>query len=63
MTVTAIKQYHDLILNKLVNVGEELDVSEARAKVLIDAKVAKLTPPAPTPEVAKEPARKKPAKK
>lgn len=39
MKVKCIIEYNDLQLGRLVKAGEELEVSEDRAKVLINAKV------------------------
>lgn len=39
MKVKCIIEYNDLQLRRLVKAGEELEVSEARAEVLINAKV------------------------
>ncbi len=44
MKVKAIVDYNDLQLNRRVKKGEELDVTEARADVLIKSKVATPTP-------------------
>ena len=52
MLVKAIKVYKDLELKRLVNAGEELNVTEARANKLIKAKVAVIIEAPPTPEVA-----------
>lgn len=63
MKVKVINEYHDKQLDRIVKVGEELDVTEARAKELIYHDVAEATTPTTTDEVATEPAPKKRAKK
>lgn len=45
MKVKAIVDYNDLQLNRRVKKGEELEVTDARAKVLIQSKVATATTP------------------
>lgn len=45
MKVKAIVDYNDLQLNRRVKKGEELEVTEARATVLIKAKVVATTTP------------------
>ena len=52
MKVKAICKYHDLKLNRLVELGEEIEVTEARAKQLVKAKVAEIVE-APTPTTEK----------
>ena len=44
MKVKCINKYQDLKLNKLINIGEEFEVTEARAKELIMAKVCEVIP-------------------
>ena len=53
MKVRAIRTYNDLQLNRMVNVGEELDVTEDRADQLIIAKVCEEIPTT-TPTVEKK---------
>ncbi len=45
MKLVAIKEYRDKELERLVKKGEEFDVTEERANVLIAAKVAKKAEP------------------
>lgn len=49
LKVKCIKEYYDLLLKKSITLDEELDVTEERAKQLINAKVATPT----TEKVAK----------
>lgn len=56
MRVKCIKQYNDLQLNKLINVGDELEVADARGKILVNAEVAEQIE---EPEVKKAPKRVK----
>ena len=57
--VKCILNYYDTKLNKSVPIGEELEVTDDRAKQLVKAKVAEITT---TPkEVAKKPRAKKEA--
>lgn len=42
MKVKCIIEYNDLQLRRLVKAGEELEVSEVRAEVLINAKVCEV---------------------
>lgn len=44
MRVKAITDYNDLELNRIVEKDEELEVEDARANILMDAKVAVLIP-------------------
>lgn len=53
MKVKAIMKYHDLQLNRLVELGEEIEVDEARAKQLEKAKVAQIVTTPTTEKVAK----------
>lgn len=55
MKVKVINEYHDKQLDRIVKVGEELDVTNERAKELIYHDVAEPT----TPEVVTEPVAKK----
>lgn len=59
MKVQVVKNYHDRLLRKDVKVGDELEVTEERANVLINAGVA--TPTTPTEKVVKKPRAKKEA--
>lgn len=63
MKVKCITNYYDLQLKRDVEINEELDVTEARGKVLINAKVCEAVDEPTTPEVATEPAPKKRASK
>lgn len=60
MKVKCILLYHDKDLKKDVQVGEEYEVSEERANLLINSKVAE---PLTTTEVVTETAPKKKATK
>ena len=44
MKVKCINTYQDLKLNKLINIGEKFEVTDARAKELIMAKVCEALP-------------------
>ena len=44
MKVKCINTQQDLKLNKLINIGEEFEVTDARAKELIMAKVCEALP-------------------
>ena len=44
MKVKCINTYQDLKLNKLINIGEKFEVTDARAKELIKAKVCEALP-------------------
>ena len=44
MRVKCINDYQDLKLGKLINIGKEFEVSDARAKELIMAKVCEALP-------------------
>ena len=44
MKVKCINTYRDLKLNKLINIGEKFEVTDARAKELIMAKVCEALP-------------------
>ena len=44
MKVKCINTYQDLKLNKLINIGEKVEVTEAWAKELIMAKVCEALP-------------------
>lgn len=59
MKVKCIKDYNDLQLKRLVTEGEELDVTEERAKVLFGAKVAEKVPTPPTEVATKAKATRK----
>lgn len=60
MKVKCIKEYNDLQLKRMVTEGEELNVTEERAKVLFGAKVAEKVPTSTTEVVTKKaPAKKK----
>lgn len=64
MKVKCIQKYQDLQLNKLIDVGDELEVADARGAILINAKVAEAITTPPTPEKvvkAKKPRAKKEA--
>ena len=56
--VKCILNYYDTKLNKSVPIGEELDVTDDRAKQLVKAKVAEVTTTTPK-EVATPKTRKK----
>lgn len=60
MKVKCIKKYFDKELNKFIESDTELTVSEARAKVLVDAGLCKVLT-TPTPEKVAKPAKKKEA--
>lgn len=45
MKVKCISKYHDRLLKKIIEVGQEIEVTEERAKQLINAKVATPTTP------------------
>lgn len=55
MKVKCIAKYQDTQLKRLVVVGDEFEADEARAKVLLDAKVVELV----NDEVTKPAAKKK----
>ena len=59
--VKCILGYYDTKLNRHVNVDEEFNVAEDRAKQLIKAKVAKEVTTPTTEKVAKKPRAKKEA--
>ena len=59
--VKCILNYYDTKLNKSVPIGEELDVTDDRAKQLVKAKVAELVTTPTTEKVAKKPRAKKEA--
>ena len=60
MKVKCITKYNDLEIGKLINVGDELEVADARGAILINAKVAEAVTTPPTPEkVVKKPRAKK----
>ena len=44
MKVKCINTYQDLKFNKLINIGEKFEVTDARAKELIMAKVCEALP-------------------
>ena len=44
MKVKCINTYQDLKLNKLINIGEKFEATDARAKELIMAKVCEALP-------------------
>ena len=56
--VKCILKYYDTKLNKSVDIGEEFDVTDDRAKQLVKAKVAEVTTTTPK-EVATPKTRKK----
>ena len=56
--VKCVKNYQDLKLNRRVTVGEQFEVSNDRAKELMNAKVAEATTPTPE-EVVKAPKKSK----
>ena len=58
--VKCILNYYDTKLNKSVPIGEELEVTDDRAKQLVKAKVAEVTTTTPK-EVVKKPRAKKEA--
>lgn len=60
MKVKCTVKYFDTKLQKYVNAGDELNVTDDRAKALISAKVAEAVAPT-TPEVDTKPAPKKKA--
>ena len=59
--VQCILNYNDLQLKKLVKVGEELEVTKARAEVLVEKELVKVVEV--IPEEEKTPAKKTTAKK
>ena len=59
--VKCILNYYDTKLNKSVPIGEELEVTDDRAKQLVKAKVAELVTTPTTEKVAKKPRAKKEA--
>lgn len=62
--VKCVKGYFDTKLNRHVNVNEEFEVTDDRAKQLIKARVAEATPTTPTtPTTPKEVATPKTRKK
>lgn len=64
MKVRAIKEYNDLQKKRLVNVGEEFEVSAERGKILLSAAVAEEIPAEEAPaEAPKAPKKKAPTKK
>lgn len=42
VTLKITRRYHDTVLDKLIEVGTELNCTKERAKQLIDAKVAEV---------------------
>ena len=62
MKVKAIKNYYDKQLKKDVKAGEEFEVNEERANILVSAKVCEIVAtPTTTEKVAKKPRAKKEA--
>ena len=59
--VQCILDYNDLQLKRLVKVGEELEVTKARAEVLVEKELVKVVEV--IPEEEKTPAKKITAKK
>lgn len=59
MRVKCIINYNDLQLKRLVKAGEEIEVTDARAKELAYHNVAEAIDEPTTPEVATKPAPKK----
>lgn len=59
--VQCILDYNDLQLKRLVKVGEELEVTKARAEVLVEKELVKVVEV--IPEKEKTPAKKTTAKK
>ena len=59
--VQCILDYNDLQLKRLVKVGEELEVTKARAEVLVEKELVKVVEA--IPEEEKTPAKKTTAKK
>lgn len=59
--VQCILDYNDLQLKRLVKVGEELEVTKARAEVLVEKELVKVVEV--IPEEEKTPAKKTTAKK
>ena len=57
--VKCILNYYDTKLNKSVDIGEEFDVTDDRAKQLVKAKVAELVTTPTTEKVATPKTRKK----
>ena len=57
--VKCILNYYDTKLNKSVSIGEELEVTDDRAKQLFKAKVAELVTTPTTEKVATPKTRKK----
>lgn len=53
MDVKAIKDYNDVLLKRIVKAGEVLEVADARATVLISARVAEAIE-STTPTTAKK---------
>lgn len=53
MKVKAITKYKDTQLDRLIEAGEEIEVTDARASILINARVAEAVATL-TPEVATE---------
>lgn len=52
MKVKCTRIYHDLVLDRLINVGEITEVSDDRGRILLSAGVAELIELTPTtPEV------------
>jgi hypothetical protein len=61
MRVKCIKKYFDRELNKRIELDTEFDVSDARARVLIGAKVCEEVTTTTTPEKVAKPRKKKEA--
>lgn len=59
INVKCVLGYHDTKLNRHVDIGEEFEVTEDRAKQLVKAKVCEAT--TTTPKVAKKSRAKKEA--
>lgn len=59
MKVKCVANYNDLQLKRLVKAGEELDVTDARAKALVFRNVAEAINEPTTSEVTTKPAPKR----
>lgn len=53
MRVKAIKKYYDLFDERYIEAGEVLEVADARATILLNARVAEALP-TPTPKKPKK---------
>ena len=63
VNVKCIKEYNDLKLDRVVKVGEVIEVADARATVLVKANVAEVVTNTEIPKKEDKKPTKKPTKK